>query len=67
MITKTGKHHFVATLVDYDSNGNEMRRTDGFRFTAKDPHQYAADLHKRFVKLSDWATSKLEDLVDLDA
>ena len=67
MVTKSGKHHYVATLVDYDSHGDVMKRTENFKFTAKDPHKYAADLVKRFTKISDWTTSKLEDLVDLDA
>ena len=67
MITKSGKHHWVATLVDYDSHGNEMRRTENFRFIAADPHKYAENLHKRFVKTSDWTTSKVENLIDLDS
>ena len=67
MITKSGKHHFVATLIDLDSKGNEIKRIENFEFTAKDPHQYAADLHKRFTKISDWTTSRLENLIDLDA
>ncbi len=67
MITKSGKHHYVGTLVDYDSKGQETRRLEGFRFTAHDPIRYAEDLHKRFPKVRDWATSKIENLIDLDA
>lgn len=66
MVTKSGKHHFIATLIQLDKSGNEIGRVEGFRFTAKDPEQYAAQLSGRFSS-TPWKSSRFENLVDLDA
>ena len=65
MITKSGKHHFTATLVQTDGNGIECGRIEGYRFTAKDPAEFAEQLPHRFVG-SKW-TASFENLIDLDA
>ena len=66
MITKSGKHHFIATLVSLDKNGIEINRKDGFRFTAIDPQKYAEQLAGRFTS-SPWKQTRFENLIDLDA
>lgn len=66
MITKSGKHHYKATLVQMDANGAVICRLKNFRFTARDPQKYAEQLSGRFQD-SPWKQTRLEDLVDLDA
>lgn len=71
MVTKSGKHHWIGTLIHLDSNGKETYRREGFKFTAKDPKQYADALRGRFPSdgflKHGWVTTKIEDLIDLDA
>ena len=68
MVTKSGKHHWIGTLIHLDSNGKETYRREGFKFTAKDPKQYADALRGRFpCPRQEWVTTKIEDLIDLDA
>lgn len=71
MITKSGKHHWKGTLIHLDASGRETYRREGFLFTASDPQKYADALRSRFPASGflkhDWVTTKIEDLVDLDA
>ena len=70
MITKSGKHHWMATLIHLDANGKETYRRDGFKFTAADPHKYIEDLRSRFPVpkfiIDPWVKTKIENLIDLD-
>jgi hypothetical protein len=61
--TKSGKSHFVATLVTVMQDGTETRR-DNFKFTAIDPEKYAEQLPKRFIGAK-WV-AKFENLKNLD-
>ena len=66
MITKSGKHHFIGTLIQLDKDGNEIGRINDFRFAAKDAEQYAKQLSGRFSS-TPWKSSRFENLTDLDA
>ena len=63
MKTKSGKSHFVATLITTEPDGTERRR-DGYKFTAADPDKFAEQLPKRFTGAK-W-TAKFENLINLD-
>ena len=63
MKTKSGKCHFIATLIQTMPDG-KVYRFENFRFTTIDPQRYAEQLPKQFPGAK-W-TASFEDLVNLD-
>ena len=71
MVTKSGKHHWKGTLIHLNSKGEESSRIEDYRFTAKDPYKFIETLRGRFPTPKrlehEWKTTRIENLVDLDA
>lgn len=63
MKTKSGKSHFIATLVQTMPDGTVIRH-DNYKFLAIDPQKFAEQLPKRFVG-AEWVAS-FENLKNLD-
>lgn len=64
MATKSGKHHYKATLILVGKTGLENWRAS-YKFSAKDPDAYIEKKIEEYKKLGDWA--RFENVIDLDA